>query len=129
MYLNRRNVLAGMASLIASPSFATNQQVGLIFVGASWCAVCKQAAPILALFCERQGIEVLVASADNRPIAPFPEFIPSKDNAIAAQINRYPTTLVFSVSEQRVVGLIEGYRNPSWYLSKITKNIREVLST
>ena len=126
MMFTRREILTSALAAVALPLGAANAQTSdlgstaLILVGASWCPVCKQAAPVLALLAERRGLPVLVASADARPIAPFPSFVPLERHPIAGAIERYPTTLVFSSRVQTVVGGFEGYRDPAHYITQLS---------
>lgn len=118
MIIARRTFLCSLASLaLTKPLFAASQSYGLIFVGASWCGVCKRAAPILALFSEATGVDCLVASADARPIAPFTSFVPAKGHPIADQVQKFPTTLAFDASAKTIVGSYEGFRNEQSYLA------------
>lgn len=122
----RREILTTALTSVCLPFGSASAQTAdlgntaLILVGASWCPVCKQAAPILALLAERRGLPVLVATADARPIAPFPSFVPLAGHPIAGAIERFPTTLVFSSVSQSLVGAFEGYRDPAHYVSRIT---------
>ena len=129
--LSRRRFCLGIAALAGSPvSMASagdaqaldwvNAKVAIIFVGASWCAVCKEAAPMLALLAETRGLAVLVASADARPIAPFENFVPIGEHPIAAGVERYPTTFIFSSVTQGIVGAFEGFRSASVYVRTIS---------
>src|SRR6056300_298967 len=92
--LNRRQVLTGLSGLVLAPPLAAQVSVtGIIFAGASWCPVCKKAAPVLAAISERFGVPVLVASADERPIPPFPNLVPLAGHPLARSVAAYPTTL------------------------------------
>ena len=122
--LNRRSVILGAgAGFLSTPSLgraqAETQSVALIMVGASWCPVCKQAAPMLAVFAERYGVPVMVVSHDNKPIAPFETYVPANEHPIAGAIERFPTTLIYSNYVDQLVVSIEGYRNPRWYLGQL----------
>lgn len=122
--LNRRSLLLGIgAGLLSAPSLARaqaeTQSVALIMVGASWCPVCKQAAPMLAVFAERYGVPVMVVSHDDKPIAPFETYVPANQHPIAGAIERFPTTLIYSNYVDQLVVSIEGYRNPRWYLGQL----------
>lgn len=126
-FLNRRAFLIGGATSLTLPSLAYAQDgpddVALILVGASWCAVCKQAAPMLAVFADRFQLPVLVASADEKPIAPFERFVPAAGHAIAASVNRFPTTMIYSGQADQLVYAVEGYRNATWYLGQLRAGV------
>lgn len=122
--LNRRTVILGAgAGLLCAPSLARaqaeTQSVALIMVGASWCPVCKQAAPMLAVFAERYGVPVMVVSHDDKQIAPFETYVSANQHPIAGAIERFPTTLIYSNYVNELVVSIEGYRNPRWYLGQL----------
>jgi thiol-disulfide isomerase/thioredoxin len=99
--------------------FAAENKIAFIFVGASWCPVCHQAAPMLALFSRRTGVPVLVASQDGRPIAPFERFVPSAEHPIAMSVKLLPTTLVYSNKTENLIASIEGYRNSRSYFNQL----------
>lgn len=124
--MNRRHFLSlvSAGTLLPQPVLSATSGFGIIFVGASWCPVCKQAAPVLALYAQQSGLPVLVASKDGRPIAPFPEFVESSQHPIAMHYSALPTTLVFSRAAGRPVYAFEGYRDPRWYLLKLARGLR-----
>ena len=122
--MNRRGFLTGGIALIGTGVIAQVPDLGLIFVGASWCPVCKRAAPVLALAVEQLGIPLLVASQDNRPIAPFSSVIHASDHPIARSIRQLPTTLIYSANTDEIVTAIIGYRNPQTYLRQITNGLQ-----
>lgn len=125
MNLSRRAFVAGLAGhLGTNPLSAQTTQTGLILIGASWCPVCKQAAPILAGFAQANGLPVLVASADERPIPPFQSLVPLSGHPLAEDVKVYPTTCIYSAHENTLVGYVEGYRNPQWYLRSIINFVR-----
>lgn len=132
--IHRRRVLTGALALAGFPyskasaegAEARQGNAAIILVGASWCPVCKQAAPILALFAETRGLPVLVASADARPIPPFPAFVAAEGHPVAAGVSAYPTTFVFSASDNAVVGGFEGYRDPGHYVTQLAGLVDQV---
>lgn len=125
--LNRRAFIIGLASAgFCTPAFAQTSNTGFIFVGASWCNFCHRAAPVLSMVAARYDIPVIVASHDNRPIEPFPKFMNAKDNAMSAGITRFPTTLVYSRSDNAVVAQIDGYREPQAYMVQLISAIEAV---
>ena len=97
--------------------------VGIIFIGASWCPACKNAAPVLAAMSASTGIPVLVASHDARPIAPFPEFVDARRHAVARQITQFPHTLIFSAATDRIEAEIFGYKNAGHYAGRLRRAI------
>ena len=124
--LNRRQFLLGPpALLIAGRAMAQVTATGIIFAGASWCPVCKKAAPILAALSERLGIPVIVASADERPIAPFAHAVPLAGHPIASAVTAFPTTFIYNAKHDAVIGSIEGYRDSTWYLAALRSFIRQ----
>ena len=124
-HFNRRQILLGLPCLpIAGSAKAQDPATGVIFAGASWCPVCKQAAPILAAFSAGHGLPVIVASADARPIPPFETLVPLGGHRLESAVSVYPTTLVYSAKRDDVIGRIEGYRNPTWYLGRLAKFLR-----
>lgn len=121
-FLNRRWFLQiGVSAFFARHLSAQElSRAGVIFVGASWCPVCKLAAPMLASFGQQHGLEVLVASTDGRPIVPFEDFVDSKDHPIASKVISLPTTLIYSSEARGIVYAFEGYKNPRWYLTQLS---------
>ncbi|RYG89907.1 thioredoxin [Loktanella sp. IMCC34160] len=124
-FLTSALALAGSSHSRASAEGAPTTGVGIIMVGASWCPVCKQAAPILALFAEQRGLPVLVATEDARPIPPFPAFVPAMGHPVAATVTAYPTTFVYSGVAGGIVGGFEGYGDPARYIGRLTALIEQ----
>ena len=123
--LSRRSALAGLGSLGLMPRSAfANDNAAFIFVGAGWCQVCKSAAPFLALFAQRRNIPVLVASADARPIEPFPSFADASTHPLAAQIDHYPTTLIYSAQQNAILASVEGFRDAAWYVGQLERLVQ-----
>lgn len=131
--MNRRVLLklAGSAavSLMGSAVNAQTQRTGIILIGASWCSVCKKAAPMLALYAEVRGLPVLVASADLRPIAPFPAFVDPRGHPLAQGVARFPTTLVYAAGDDAtpsgIVGTFEGYGSPQNFITQLDTLVRQ----
>ena len=120
--MNRRQFLSLSLSLASSPSLllaTENAGAGVIFIGASWCAFCKRAAPVLAAMTQPVGIPVLVASHDARPIPPFGEVTDARSHPIASQISEFPTTLIYSQAAGEITGQITGYRNARHYAQSV----------
>lgn len=120
--MNRRAFLFASLAAPVAPRFATAQGtpgVGIIFIGASWCAFCKSAAPVLAAMTQPAGIPVLVASHDARPIPPFSEVVDARTHPVASQIVELPTTLIYSQTAGTVTGQVSGYRNAAHYAQSV----------
>lgn len=128
--VHRRRVLAlggGAAAAVITSSIPARasryESVGVIFVGASWCPYCKQAAPVLAALLEPAGIPVLVASHDARPILPFERAEDARTHPVASRIDRLPTTLIYSRVADDVIAQIEGYRGARLYAARVASAI------
>jgi len=124
-HLNRREVLVGGAAMLLPLPALAIENAGVILVGASWCSVCKQAAPILALLSEQGQFPVLVASHDARPIPPFPDVVSSLENPLTSDITTFPVTLVYSAAQNAVAGRVDGFRNPKWYMRAVASMINQ----
>lgn len=128
--MNRRSFLISGTSFSLAPVFVYAQQlpdVGVIFVGASWCSWCKSAAPVLASVVQPVGIPVLVASQDGRHIPPFSEVTDAREHPIASQVKALPTTLIFSQSLDGITAEITGYRNARHYARSVSSAISNTL--
>lgn len=131
----RRKVLTGISGTLlsglavcASPVFAAEDgfdDVAVIFVGASWCPHCKQAAPVLAAVLQPVGVPVLVASHDGRPILPFSQVEDARAHPVASEIVLLPTTLVYSRVTDGVVAQIEGYGGARRYATRVSAAVRQ----
>ena len=123
-------VASGTAvTLLGSAAVAQTTRTGVILIGASWCAVCKKAAPMLAGYAQLRGLPVLVASADLRPIAPFPAFVDPRGHPLARGVERFPTTLVYSAGDDAnpsgVIGAFEGYGSPQNFIGQLDALVRQ----
>lgn len=123
-------VASGTAvTLLGSAAVAQTTRTGVILIGASWCSVCKKAAPMLARYAEVRGLPVLVASADLRPIAPFPGFVDPRGHPLAQGVERFPTTLVYSAGDASnpsgVIGAFEGYGSPQNFIGQLDALVRQ----
>ena len=118
------SLLAGSTSQAQTGLAQSEHGVGIIFIGASWCSICKPAAAILAAMAAQSTIPVLVASQDARPIAPFPEFVDAREHALASQVVRVPHTLVFAAAQGGIVAEIPGYRSAADYAARLHRGIR-----
>ena len=110
------------APAILLPGMATanpHPEIGLIFVGASWCPVCHAAAAVLAPAAERSGLDILVASQDGKPIAPWPAFVDARGNRITASITAIPVLLFVDLAQGKVLGQIAGFQSPGQYLGAV----------
>ncbi|OUS06302.1 hypothetical protein A9Q96_10025 [Rhodobacterales bacterium 52_120_T64] len=133
MPINRRKFIVGTGTFVIAPKAWSQSQVrvvpgaqtvpqvriGIILVGLSWCPYCKNAAALLYHAMPPLSIPVLIASKDNRAIEPYTEFMSASEHPIANQITRVPTTLFYQPNEDRLVDMIEGFRNPRSYLAKL----------
>jgi len=128
--LTRRRVLIGSASLITGlafvPAMAAESKTGVIMVGASWCPYCKAAAEQLYVATFQWGWPVLIASLDNRAIAPFDHFFPSQDHVLTRDVARLPTTLIVAPSHDRIIAAFEGFDGPLRYLGQLGTAIKAV---
>ena len=83
---------------------------------------------MLARYAEVRGLPVLVASADLRPIAPFPGFVDPRGHPLARGVERFPTTLVYSAGDDAnpsgIVGAFEGYGSPQSFISRLDALVR-----
>lgn len=120
--MRRRGFLTGSLSMLATPAISRTTQdtgvgpgVGVIFIGASWCAYCKSAAPVLAAVTQPAGIPVLVASHDARPIPPFMDVQDARAHPVAAAITTFPTTLIYARQKDTITAEITGYRSARHY--------------
>ena len=125
--MNRRGFVTGasaaLAWAVARPALATGD-VGFILIGASWCGICKRAAPVLAALAQPAGLPVLVVTEDGRPIAPFPSAIGLDGHPLGARVRKYPTTLIYSGRSDTVVDEVIGYRNARDYAARIARGVR-----
>lgn len=141
MPINRRKFIVGTGTFAIAPKAWGQPQVravpraqtvpqvrlGIILVGLSWCPYCKNAAALLHASTPRLGIPVLIASKDNRAIAPYTEFEPASKHPIADQITKVPTTLFYQPDEERLVDMIEGFRDPRNYLARINSVVKAAI--
>ena len=132
MTFTRRDVFRSTVALVHASLFVPSvsragglSDVAVIFVGASWCPHCKQAAPVLAAILEPVGVPVLVASHDGRPILPFERMEDARTHPIASGIVRLPTTLVYSRVSDSVVAQIEGYGGARRYAGLVSAAVRK----
>jgi len=127
--MNRRDFFVGAGALVLSTEAQAVPQVrlGIILVGLSWCPYCKNAAALLYHSTPPLGISVLIASKDNRLIAPYTEFVSASQHPIADQITRVPTTLFYQPDEERLVDMIEGFKDPRGYLRRVTRVVQTVI--
>ena len=120
--IDRRLFLGGSLALIpALPGMAAAQpklQIGLILVAASWCPVCKVAAPVIEKLAAHNELPILVVSKDNRPIPPFTDFVQSSGHPIADQIVAVPALLFFAPAEAQIVARLDGFKDTRTYIRK-----------
>ncbi|MBW8308053.1 MAG: conjugal transfer protein TraF [Candidatus Paracaedibacteraceae bacterium] len=75
-----------------------SQTHGLFFFYSSNCPYCHQFAPIVKMFAEQYGWDVLAISLDERAIETFPNAVP--DNGLAAQWNVTSLPSLFAVNPE-----------------------------
>ena len=114
---------ASLAWVVARPALAKGD-VGFILIGASWCGVCKRAAPVLAALAQPGGLPVLVVTEDGKPSAPFPSAIGLDGHPLGERVRRYPTTLIYSGRSDTVIDEIVGYRNARTYAERLARGVR-----
>ena len=124
--LNRRFFLASGASLASTllrPSYciaaSSSVPLGFIFVGTRTCPLCKNAAPVIALFCERMEIECLYATPDEAPMMPFREYVEARGHPLMASVKYYPTTLLYSKKAEEVIAQVEGFKSAQFYVDQL----------
>lgn len=100
-------------------------RVAAIFVGASWCPSCAQVAPLLARLPQDARVPVLVASLDNRPIAPFGEFIDARGHPIAQRITRIPTVLIYNHALDNITHAVTEYRAPRHFVRLLATALQQ----
>ena len=129
MLINRRDLIIGVGAFALSTEVQAAPQVrlGIILVGLSWCPYCKNAAALLYHSTPLLGVPVLIASKDNRPITPYTEFVSASQHPIADQIMRVPTTLFYQPDEERLVDMIEGFRDPRRYLLRVKRVVQTAI--
>lgn len=125
--VNRRSFI--LSALIATCVPVTLQaqehpRIGLIFVGASWCASCHAAASILAPAAEKSGLDILVASLDGKPIEPWSSFVDARGNPMTADVKAMPTLLFVDLAQGKVISRFEGFPGAPQYLGMIRNTLR-----
>ena len=125
--MNRRSLILGglSVSVLASPLRAQDQAeaIGIIMVGASWCPYCKGAAVQLHRAAQEWNWPVLIASLDNQPIPPFPDYIPSRGHPLTRDVRRMPTTLVVVPARNEILAAFEGFSGPGPFLAQLATTI------
>jgi hypothetical protein len=130
MRLTRRHLLAlpavlGLGTAVEPIAANPRPPIGLIFVGASWCPVCHQAAAVLAPATERSGLDILVASQNGKAIAPWTSFLDARGNRITASITEIPTLLFVDTARGQIIGALKGFQSPGQYLGTIRETLRQ----
>jgi thiol-disulfide isomerase/thioredoxin len=115
------------ASTLALPLSAQAEglDLGVVFMGASWCPHCHAAAPILAALAHNSGVGVLVGSFDGRPIEPFSEFVDASSHPLGKNVRAFPTTVVIQPRRDVVVGGFEGFGGARRYAERLIALLRE----
>lgn len=125
--MNRRSFMTSAvvaAGLPAALQAQEHPRIGLIFIGASWCAVCHAAASILAPAAEQSGLEILVASQDGKAIEPWTSFVDARGNPLTAEVKSIPTLLFVDLAEGKVISRFEGFPGAPQYLGMIRNTLR-----
>ena len=129
--MKRRAFLIGSASSAIPANSAVAQyyrpirpEIGFIFIGASWCPYCHQAAPHLKRLAEQSDIPVLVISMDDKAIPPFEEFIFDAKHPMIGANQQIPRTALWSSSDDALIGVFDGYKSPSHYV----RNLRRLVA-
>ena len=125
--MNRRSFMTSAlvaAGLPAALQAQEHPRIGLIFVGASWCAVCHAAASILAPAADKSGLDILVASQDGKAIAPWPNFVDARGNPLTAEVKSIPTLLFVDLAEGKIISRFEGFPGAPQYLGMIRNTLR-----
>jgi len=124
--VNRRRILeliacAGLPSLVPQAVLAaTKPNVGLIFVGASWCQYCAAISPLLHDLQQQTGMDILVASLDRRPIAPFAAFEDATAHPAASGITSIPHIFVYNQTLDAVTHQVVGVRTSRSFVQRLS---------
>lgn len=129
--IDRRHFLGmsifGVGSL-AMPSVAlarSGHNAGILFFGASFCPYCRVIAPVLHDFHVQTRMEVLVASLDNAPVYPFPEFHDPRAHPLAQNVTRIPHVMVYNYTHQAVTHEIVGLRSTRSFIQQLAGALRQ----
>jgi len=129
--VNRRRALeliaAGCLPALVPQAVAASTQpnVGLIFVGASWCNYCASISPLLHDLQRQTGMEILVASLDNAPIAPFAGFEDARTHQSTANITQIPHIFVYNKGLDAVTHQIVGVRTSRSFVNRLSIAMRQ----
>lgn len=126
--MNRRRFLTTLpAFLLANPVLAepVGPGVALIFVGTSWCPYCAEIAPLILPVERDAGVPVLVASLDNQPIYPFPEWVDGRAHPLTRQFDQVPQVLVYNQRLDDITHVIGSYRNPRHFIQLLGLAFRQ----
>jgi len=126
--MNRRHFIIGLATSALSGQTLSAEEyqkpnIGLIFIGSSWCIYCKAAAQTLNAAAEPVGLPILVASQDGKPIPPFNDFVLAEGHPLAANVVKIPTLLFVHIPTQTIFGKLEGFKNARQYLTKVKQTL------
>lgn len=128
---NRRHFLGtclaslGLASLPCVLSASPALNVGIIFVGASSCPYCRVVAPVLHDLQAQTGMDILVASIDNAPVYPFPEFQDGRAHPMARKVTHLPHVMVYNFAHARVTHEIVGLRSTRNFIQRLSAALRQ----
>jgi hypothetical protein len=125
--MNRRSFIFSALMATCVPVTLQAQEhprIGLIFVGASWCAACHAAASILAPAAEKSGLGILVASHDGKAIEPWSSFVDARGNPLTAEVKTLPTLLFVDLAQGLIISRLEGFPGAPQYLGSIRNTLR-----
>lgn len=124
--MKRRDFIASAAlSLMPLRTKAQGLDLGVVFMGASWCPHCHAAAPILAGLARNSGVGVLVGSFDGRPIEPFPDFVDASTHPLGKEVRAFPTTVIVQPRRDVIVGGFEGFGGARRYAERVITLLRK----
>ena len=126
--LNRRLFCLGVPGslmFLSTSALASPARLGLIFVAQSSCPYCQALSPILKRLEDEAGIEVLVASMDQRPLAPFVGFEDGTQHPLTSHFRDVPHVMVFSANVGEVTHVVSGLRNMRHFALRLSRALRE----
>jgi len=128
MSMNRRQFVAGLpVSLLLSAQVAqaSPSGLGIIFVAQSTCPYCAVIAPILAQLRDEGGVDVIVASMNAAPVAPFPTFEDGRQNPLTAHFTSVPQVLIYNERLGQVTHEIGGVRTLRHFITRLSLSLQQ----
>lgn len=126
--LTRRSLVLGLpAALIFPPrrAMASDQRLGLIFVGQSTCPYCQSLAPILGSMSDAGVADVMLASMDRRPLPPFFAYQDGLTHPLTRDFRTVPQVLVYNPRHDDVTHIISGVRNMRRFVLRLSHAMRQ----